>query len=131
MKESEIIIGNDEICQMLGWESNQLYVYRVPNLFPSEQDSGWTKFNTQDIAFHSDWNLLIGAYNYALKLVRGFTNLQKELLQDDKAFFARFGVKHMFGISDVNHQVNINASWLKLVDFCKWYNSIKLLIHKP
>lgn len=132
MTEHELIVGNDEICQLLGWETNKAYVYKVPNTFPHEKeaDTGWIELGTQAIGFHRDWNMLIGAYNRALLILNNLTETQKKLLQEDKAFFAKFGIKNVFGVSDVNWQINITSSWIKFVDFCKWYNSIKLITNK-
>lgn len=128
MTEAELITGNDEICQTLGFESNKAYVYQVPNLFPHEKevDTGWMEWNVQDIGFEKDWNMLVGAYNRILLILNNLSPIQKELLKQDKNFFASFGVKNVFRVSDVNWQVNISTSWQHIVDFCKWYNSVKL-----
>jgi len=123
MTESEIIIGNDEICQMIGWVSTKAYVYQVPNLFPYKEDTGWTEFNTQDIGFHCDWNLLIPAYNIALKILAGLTTTQAQLLHDHKNFIVNYGCKNFFHLFD--NQLHISSCWVKLVDFSKWYNSVK------
>jgi len=129
MSEAELITGNDEICQLIGFKSTKAYVYEVPNLFPYDldegNDTGWTEWDVQAIGFEKDWNMLVGAYNRALTILHKLSDTQKELLNQDKGFFAKFGVKHIFGVSDVNGQINITSSWLKLVDFCKWYNNIK------
>ena len=97
MTELEIITGNDAICQMIWWESIKVYVYQVPNLFPHNEDSGWTEFNVQDIGFHNDWNMLIGAYNKALHILMKFKQLQTELLNDDKNIVVKFGIQNFFG----------------------------------
>lgn len=120
MKESELIIGNGEICKMLGWESNKAYVYKVPNLFPSNEDSGYTEFDTQNVGFNLDWNILIGAYNIALQKIVQLSETKKELL--DKNFIVQFGTKNFFHLFD--NQLSINSCWNKLVDFSKWYNSL-------
>jgi hypothetical protein len=127
MTETEIITGNDEICQALGFKSDKVYVYRVPNTFPFERetDTGWTEFNTQQIGFHQDWNLLIGAYNRMLENLANMTETQRRLLAEEKNFVVSFGVKNFFGIFE--NQLHIASSWIKLVDFCKWYNSVKLI----
>lgn len=130
MTEAEIIMGNDEICKAIGFVTNRSYVYQVPNLFPHEKeggDTGWTEWGTQEIGFEKDWNMLVGAYNRVLLIYHTLSDTQKELLSHDKSFFARYGVKNVFGVSDVNWQINISSSWLKLVDFCKWYNQIKFV----
>lgn len=123
MTDAELIVGNAEICEMLGWISNKAYVYQVPNLFPSQEDSGWTEFNTQEVGFHLDWNILIGAYNQLLLKILAFTPTQKELFKDDKTMIVKFGAEHFFGLFE--GQLYINSCWIKLVDFSKWYNSIK------
>lgn len=127
MTEAEIITGNDEICDMLGFEKSNAYVYKIPNTFPFEKeiDTGWTEFDVQAVGFHLDWNVLIGAYNRALKLMEGMNSIQKQLLLQDKNFVVNFGTKNFFGLFE--NQLHISSSWIKLVDFAKWYNSVKLL----
>lgn len=100
MTQEQIVLGNDEICQMLQFESDKVYSYKIPNTFPFEKelDTGWTEFNVQQILFHSDWNMLIGAYNRALSIME-----------------------------DLPDGVHISSCWIKLVDFAKWFNQIKLL----
>ena len=128
--EHEIIIGNDEICKTLGFESSKVYVYKVPNLFPFEKecDTGWTEFNVQQLGFHADWNMLVGAYNRILLILHNMSETGKKLLQDDKNFFARWGTRTVFMVSDINHQINIESAWRKMVDFCKWYNQVLPII---
>lgn len=130
MTQAEIISGNDEICQTLGFESSKVYVYKVPNTFPFEKeaDTGWTECDTQAILFHTDWNMLVGAYNRILLIVRNLSETGRKLLNEDKNFFAKWGTSTVFMVSDINWQININSAWLKMVDFCKWYNSVKLMI---
>lgn len=124
--EKEIIVGNDEICQALGFKTNKVYVYEVPNTFPNEResDTGYTEFNTQQIGFHTDWNLLIGGYNRMLEKLELMNVLQKELFLQEKNFIVNFGTKNFFGLFE--NQLHIASSWIKLVDLCKWYNSVKL-----
>ena len=124
MKESEIITGNDEICQMLGWVSTRVYMYHVPNLFPIEDSKQTTEMDCQGIPFHQDWNMLIGAYNKALQILAGLTTTQAELLHVDKNFFVQWGAKNFFHLFE--NQLHISSCWIKLVDFSKWYNSVKL-----
>lgn len=127
MTEKEIIIGNDEICQALGFKSKTVYVYEVPNTFPheKERDAGWMEWNTQEIGFHKDWNLLIGGYNRMLHNLEAMTNTQKQLLKDEKNLIVNFGTKNFFGLFE--NQLHISSSWIKLVIMCKWYNSVKLV----
>ena len=128
MTDKEIIMGNDEICQALGFESNRVYVYKVPNTFPfeNERDTGWTELNTQAICFHSDWNMLVGAYNRIRTLVFNMTDTQKEILKDHKNFLTNFAVKNVFSIS-IDNQLRIERAWRMLTDFCKWYNGAKFV----
>lgn len=129
MTEAEIITGNDHLCQMLEFESNKVYVYKVPNLFPFQgYESGYMESNVQAILFHTDWNMLVGAYNGMLKILHDLPETGKQLLQEDKNFFARWGTKTVFMVSDVNYQINIHSAWMKLVDFAKWWNAVKLMI---
>jgi len=126
MTEAEIITGNDEICKMCEFETSKVYVYKVPNTFPYERehDTGWSEMNVQAIPFHEDWNLLIGAYNRALELMVKLNPTQKDLLKQDKNFIVNFGTKNFFGLFE--NQLHISSSYIKLTDFAKWYNSIKI-----
>lgn len=128
MTEAEIISGNDEICKILEWESNRVYVYKVPNTFPFEQevDTGWMEWDVQAIGFNTDWNMLIGAYNRILKILSTLTKTEHELLDLPKTFVVKFAVNNVFGMG-INGQLNITSCWIKIVDFCKWYNSVKML----
>lgn len=130
-KQAEIISGNDEICRLLEFESNKVYVYKVPNLFPhdKENDTGWIEVNTQCIGFDTDWNMLIGAYNRALKVLDELPPPAKVLLKKEKNFVVNFGIHHFFGLFE--NQLHISSCWIKLVDFAKWYNSVKLMIKTP
>ena len=126
MTQEEKILGNDEICRMLGWESDKVYVYKVPNLFPATDiDTGWTEFDVQNVGFNMDWNILIGAYNIALTKLQGLTSLQTISFEDKKNFIVMFGTRNFFHL--FNNQLSINSCWIKLVDFSKWYNSVKHL----
>lgn len=127
MNITEVISGNDQICQALGFESNKVYVYKVPNTFPFEKeaDTGWTEFNVQQLLFHSDWNMLIGAYNHCLEKLEQLPVSLKALLKEDKNIVVNFGTRNFFGLFE--NQLHISSSWIKLVDLCKWYNSVKLM----
>lgn len=129
MKESEIIIGNDEICQMLGWKSDRAYMYHVPNLFPIQESNNTTEMDVQGIGFHLDWNMCIGAYNKSLELLHGMNDVQKELLQHDKHFLVNFSTRSFFHIFE--GQLHISSCYVKLVMIAKWYNSIKLFKQTP
>ncbi len=133
MEFSEIITGNDEIAKCIGFDSDKPYVYKVPNTFPfeNENNTGWTEFNTKEIGFDKDWNMLVGAYNKILLILKNLNPIYRELLQKDESFFARWGTKTVFMVSDINHQINIDSSWKKMVDFCKWYNHIKITFKNP
>lgn len=125
MTELEIITGNDEICKLLMFESDKVYTYKVPNTFPFEReaDTGWTEFNTQAILFHSDWNMLIGAYNRALYILNKMPDTIKELLRDEKNFVVNFAIKNFFHLFE--NQLHISSSWVKMVDFARWFNAVK------
>lgn len=127
MTELEIINGNDEICRLLQFKSDKVYMYQVPNTFPHEKeyDTGWTEFNVQAIPFHEDWNMLIGAYNRALAILNSMPDTAKQLLKEDKNFIVNFGVKNFFGLFD-NH-LSISSCWIKMVDFAKWWNVVGLM----
>lgn len=124
MTEAEKILANDEICKMLGWESNRVYVYHVPNLFPFKEDAGTTEFMVQDIFFDRDWNMCVGAYNNVLKRIINLHQTQRDLYNHHKNFIVRYGAQNFFEISDVTGQVNISSCYLKLADFAKWYNGV-------
>jgi len=128
MTELEIINGNDEICQLLQFKSNKVYVYQVPNTFPFEKelDTGWSEMNVQDIQFHSDWNMLIGAFNRALFILNSMPDTAKKLLKEDKNLIVNFGIKNFFVVS-INGQMEVVHSWRKIVDFAKWWNSVSLM----
>ena len=127
MTELEIITGNDEICQALGFRSDKVYVYQVPNLFPHEKeaDTGWTEFNTQTIGFNTDWNMLIGGYNRMLQNLQAMNPTQKALLKEEKNFVVNWGTANFFHLFE--GQLYISSSWIKLVYMCKWYNAVKLI----
>ena len=124
MTEAEIITGNDEICKMCGFESNKAYVYKVPNLFPcKDPDTGWSETNVQAIQFNEDWNMLIGAYNIAREKLSLLNATQKELLEQHKNFITNYSINNFFHLG-IDGQVKISGSYIKLVDFAKWYNGI-------
>lgn len=114
---------------MLEWESNKVYVYKVPNLFPTKEDSGYTELSTQGMLFHTDWNMLIGAYNRVMLLINSLSETQLQLLRDNKNFLIDYSFKNFF--IPFEGQLHINSCWLKLVDICKWYNSVKQFKTKP
>lgn len=129
MTEAEIISGNDEICRLLQFESDKVYVYRVPNHFPYEKvtkDTGWIEVYAQHIGFNTDWNMLIGAYNRALLILNSLPDTAKQLLKEDKNFIVNFGINNFFGLFE--SQLRISSCWVKLVDFAKWYNSVHLML---
>ncbi len=130
MTDLEIITGNDEICKMLLFESNKAYVYKIPNLFPHEKenDTGWIELDVRTMQFHTDWNMLIGAYNRALYILNNMPDTAKELLKENNNSIINFGVKNFFHVFE--GQLNISSCWIKLVDFAKWWNSVKWLMPK-
>lgn len=127
MTDLEIINGNDEICQLCGFESDKVYVYKIPNTFPfeSEADTGWTELTVQQTLFHTDWNMLIGGYNRALYKINSMSETAKSLLLEDKNMVDNFGAKNFFGLFE--GQLYISSCWIKLVHLSKWYNSVKYL----
>jgi hypothetical protein len=130
MTELEIINGNDEICKLMQFKSNKAYVYQVPNLFPHEKDNdtGWIELNVQTIQFHTDWNMLIGAYNRALVILNNAPETARQLLKEDKNFIVNFGAQNFFGVFE--GQLHISSCWIKLVDFAKWWNSVSVMFKK-
>ncbi len=121
MSQEEILIGNNEICRMLGWPCLSLYHYECPNIFPLNENSGYMELRCDAIGFNTDWNMLIGAYNVALSKLNN-NELVKNLLKRDEHFIANFGIKNFFGLFE--NQLYISSSWIKLVDFCKLYNAV-------
>lgn len=126
MTESEIIIGNDAICKMLGFESTKQYIYKIPNLFPSNENTGWIETNALHVGFDSDWNMLIGAYNKTLYIIDQMPPTLKELLKEYNNFVVSFGIKNFFHIFE--GQLHISSCWTKLVIFAKWYNNVKGIV---
>jgi len=65
--------------------------------------------------------MLIGAHNKARELFMKLDKpIQKEFLESDETYIARFGFVSFF--SAFENEYHITSSWIKMVDFARWYN---------
>ena len=46
-------------------------------------------------------------------------------VDDERKQLALAALKSTFGVSGVNGLLNINSSWIKVVDFLKWFSEYK------
>jgi len=120
MTEKEILEGSDLICGFMGFEKTEPFHYKVPNLFPYKEDSGWMELRADAVGFDKDWNLLIPV----------FDNLRVAILGDVQTrskIFAMVNVVYKHCLVEWPHlglagRLDINGSFLKVVDLVRWYN---------
>lgn len=133
----EQLEGNKLIAEFLGFISDKAMVYRVPNLFPDKgYESGYTEFSLNAIGFEKDWNMLIPVVEKIAKIEikdspvmyngedtfydsyypRTFGLISSET-KEFMVRINRFGLHYSTSL--------IEATWLAVVEFLKWYNQNK------
>lgn len=121
MTADQIIKGNNEIAKMCG-----VSVYPVKGTKEFKKWKGEAcDFNWFELKYESDWNMLISAHNKSRELFMKLDkSIQKEFLESDNLIVERFGFVNFF--STLENQYTISSCWNKMVNFAKWYNSLKL-----
>jgi len=111
-EQQEILEGSNEICKFLKFELVRENIYRVPNNFPHEEDTGWTEWSSDCIGFHTDWNMLM----LVVEKIDSFEGITISLKG------SQFQIRTSEKIFKV-HTINIKNSIYKCVtQFAKWYN---------
>ena len=126
MIEKEIIEGNDLICKFLGFESNKVLVYKVPNLFPSKEDSGWTEFDVQDIGFERDWNMLMPVVEKISKITIKDELVRLEIVSSGYVKIANLHDFPIFANVSIEGSL-IKAVYKAVVKFITWHNNQSIL----
>lgn len=129
------VSGSALIADFLGWEKSQkLNTYRVPNLYPifninDEENTGWIEEKVSKLEFHTRWDWVMPVVEKISK-----TKIGDGIKTVDYAYPRTFG---MINDETGNLMVRFNsfqvfeseklidATYLAVVDFLKWYFSKK------
>lgn len=140
MTQEEILEGNKLIAEWLGYEIDSLaeedeperyYVYDHIECIADGVDywetfdQDWTSWLYPDqMKFHSDWNWLMPVVEKIIK--EYMTDYYNEYdMGIPNSYYVAIGSDGKYSSQGISKNSLIEATWLSVIEFIKWYNKNK------
>lgn len=134
MDSTEIVEGSILIADFLGWEHyGDGRTYKFPNLYPlynidDDENSGWISEQIANAKFHSDWSWLMPVLEKICRMKIGDGLKTIEYPHPRTFGMLSTGGQMMVRLNGFQCQycdTLIEATWLAVVEFIKWFNTQK------